>query len=425
MANNEDFLDLTGLSYFKGRLDRAFPSKDEFNALDKKVDEIISEGGEPNTIETISVNGTNVPPDANKNVDLDIPEEVFIAKPDVTSYTDIYNATTGGLPIFLGATPVIARASEPTKCELFAITSAEDNGQITGQLFKYTIDTSNKWKLDVLGNFALSADIPTDLSDLTNTGDDPYATESYVDENGGKIDSISVNGTTQTIDEHKNVDLDIPEGVLVAKWGVTPYTDLKAAYDSDTPIVIFMGSIEKTYLRPIAIDTETSNTIKILSIGYDYTSGDCGVVHCEVVGTTWTLISADDFARASDLPRDLSDLTNTGSDPYAQMSDVESAVVGALKPKGSVAFADLPQLTAANLNSMYNVTDEFTTTIDFVEGAGKTYPAGTNVAIINVGTDQNPVYKYDCYTGVMDLSGYWSKTELTAITAAQIDSLFE
>lgn len=35
-----------------------------------------------------------------------------------------------------------------------------------------------------------------------------YATKEYVDEYGGKIDSISVGGTEMEIDENKNVDID-------------------------------------------------------------------------------------------------------------------------------------------------------------------------------------------------------------------------
>ena len=89
---------------------------------------------------------------------------------------------------------------------------------------------------------------------------------------------------------------------------------------------------------------------------------------------------------------------------------VDSVAVGALRPAGSVAFANLPALTAANLNKVVNVTDAFTTTADFVEGAGKSYPAGTNVAIINTGTDASPVYKYDAMTGLVDLSGYLQKS---------------
>ena len=49
-------------------------------------------------------------------------------------------------------------------------------------------------------------------SDLENDGDgsSPFATRDYVDKFGGKIDSISINGEPQTIDENKNVDLTIP-----------------------------------------------------------------------------------------------------------------------------------------------------------------------------------------------------------------------
>ena len=47
-----------------------------------------------------------------------------------------------------------------------------------------------------------------DTSELTELLAD-YATKEYVDEFGGKIDSISIQGITQTIDEYKNVDIDI------------------------------------------------------------------------------------------------------------------------------------------------------------------------------------------------------------------------
>lgn len=95
---------------------------------------------------------------------------------------------------------------------------------------------------------------------------------------------------------------------------------------------------------------------------------------------------------------------------------LDAAMLGALKPSGSIAFASLPTLSASVLNNIYNITDAFTTTSDFVEGAGVSYPAGTNVAIINTGTDANPVYKYDTYTGVIDLSPYLKKDGTVAMT---------
>lgn len=99
----------------------------------------------------------------------------------------------------------------------------------------------------------------------------------------------------------------------------------------------------------------------------------------------------------------------TNASDAVNKAQLDAAVLGALVPSGSVAFASLPSLTAANLNHVYNVTDAFVTTSDFVEGAGKDYPAGTNVAVINTGTAENPVYKYDIYGSFIDLSGYLQK----------------
>ena len=131
MAKIDEYLDYTGLEYYHSRIKNEFADKQteaDLDALETRVDNIVSQGGEPNTIDTISVNGTNVAPDANKNVDIDV---------------------------------------------------------------------------------------PTKTSDLTNDGDgtSPFATEAYVGTNGGKIDSISVNGTAQTIDNNKNVDITVPTKV--------------------------------------------------------------------------------------------------------------------------------------------------------------------------------------------------------------------
>ena len=57
--------------------------------------------------------------------------------------------------------------------------------------------------------------VPEKTSDIQNDGDgiSPFATEQFVRDNGGKIDSISVNGVEQPIDENKNVDIELPENI--------------------------------------------------------------------------------------------------------------------------------------------------------------------------------------------------------------------
>lgn len=86
------------------------------------------------------------------------------------------------------------------------------------------IDATNKalygWDSSNSSYYKLVADVkvPTKLSEFENDGDgtegSKFATEKYVQENGGKIDSISVNGTPQEIDEDKNIDITVPTKYL-------------------------------------------------------------------------------------------------------------------------------------------------------------------------------------------------------------------
>lgn len=71
-----------------------------------------------------------------------------------------------------------------------------------------------------------------------------------------------------------------------------------------------------------------------------------------------------------------------------------AAAKGGFTFRGSVAFANLPStLTEAMKNFVYNVTDDFTTDARFIEGAGKKYPTGTDVAVAELSS-------YDAVTPV-------------------------
>ena len=265
----DKYLNLTAVQTIKTWAKGLFALDADLDALDAKVDEIISEGGEPNVIETVKVNGTALTP-VNKAVDVEV---------------------------------------------------------------------------------------PTKTSDLTNDGDGEsnFATEEYVDENGGKIDVIKVNGTAQTI-TNKAVDIPVP----------TKVSDLTndSKFQTDENVAD-------------AIDTALAN----------------------------------------------------GSDPYQTKSQVDAEIAsqigGAYKPQGSIPFASLPSPSASNEHYVYDISDAFTTTADFKEGAGHSHPAGTNVACIEVSTG---VFKWDCMAGFIDTSTFWSNVEgqtnsLTAATVADIQAI--
>lgn len=64
---------------------------------------------------------------------------------------------------------------------------------------------------------------------------------------------------------------------------------------------------------------------------------------------------------------------------YEQARQISESFSGALRPMGTVTFANLPLLSATTSGNMYNISDQFTTTADFKEGAGNVIPAGANV----------------------------------------------
>lgn len=87
-----------------------------------------------------------------------------------------------------------------------------------------------------------------------------------------------------------------------------------------------------------------------------------------------------------------------------RVTTLEATATRAYKAAGSVLFADLPALAASRQGYVYNILDDFTTTSDFVEGAGKDYPAGSDVAIVAV--EGTPVtYKFNVMSGFIDTSG--------------------
>ena len=60
-----------------------------------------------------------------------------------------------------------------------------------------------------------------------------------------------------------------------------------------------------------------------------------------------------------------------------------ASLTGAYIPRGSSTFAQLPAtVTSSMLGYVYNVSDDFTTDARFIEGAGKDYPAGSNVVVV-------------------------------------------
>ena len=166
--------------------------------------------------------------------------------------------------------------------------------------------------------------------------------------------------------------------VFVAEYGVTPFQDILDAINAEK--IIYLNVSSK--LVPVSVNTYSSFSIVLNGLLYDFLY-------------RYTINKNEEW---------IYQYINIGS--FQTAADVEAAIntkiASVYKAKGSVAFLDLPVLTSSNEGFVYDINESFTTTSDFVEGAGVTYPAGTNVVIIDIGSG---VYKYDVLAGLVDLSG--------------------
>lgn len=114
------------------------------------------------------------------------------------------------------------------------------------------------------------------------------------------------------------------------------------------------------------------------------------------------------------------DLVTSG----AVKSAIDASVSSAYHASGSKDVDELlpSLLVAGNLGNVYDMNDGGETTEYFVEGAGLPIRAGDNVGIVNVGTDADPVYKFDLLSGFVDLSDYYDSDEVDELLADKADT---
>lgn len=127
----------------------------------------------------------------------------------------------------------------------------------------------------------------------------------------------------------------------------------------------------------------------------------------------------DGIADGANKVTKVSQLTNDSG--FATTSYVDSKVASAYIASGSIAFESLPTLGASVRGHVYNITNAFTTTAAFIEGAGLTYPSGTDVVCIQQGS----TYYWNVFAGFIDLSGYVRATDIVPISNAELDEIFK
>ena len=202
MASTKNFLDTTGVGLLWAKIKLLLADKvdketgkglssNDYTAEEKTKLANVAAGAQVNVLEGIQKNGQTVTI-TNKIANITVP----------TATSDLTNDSNFAVDANYTHTDNNYTTAEKNK--LSAIEASADVNVIE------TVKVNGS-ALIPDANKAVDVTVPTSTSDLTNDGDgnSPFATQAYVGTNGGKIDTISVNGTAQTI-TNKNVNITVP-----------------------------------------------------------------------------------------------------------------------------------------------------------------------------------------------------------------------
>ena len=274
---------------------------------------------------------------------------------------------------------------------------------------------SNLPKLNFSVPFAMTAALPVEYNAYFDSYEAAVAAAATADVPGSST-TVYYYGQKIVVVTAESADLYIiqPDKTLKAA-GTVPVGDNKSITVSDGVIGItgFAAATENQQPRKKAdgtIEWYTPDTSTVA--GLSQTVGQ----HTQQISTLneqMTTVQGD----ITTINSTLADKANSADVYTKQQTDdkISAAISSVYKPAGSTTFAALPAPAANVLGNVYNVTDAFTTTDQFVEGVGKSYPAGTNVAVVLVGED----YKYDVLSGMVDLSNYSTTDEIAQTYATK------
>ena len=160
----DKFLNLTAVQTIKTWAKGLFATQTALQTLSDEVDEIIAEGGEPNIIEIVKVNGSPLTPDANKAVDVTVPT----ATSDLTNDGDgSSNFATEDYVALNGGKIDVIKVNGTAQ----TITNKEVNIQVPTAVSDLTNDSG----------FQTSNDVDGAISDALSNSGDAYQTASDVD----------------------------------------------------------------------------------------------------------------------------------------------------------------------------------------------------------------------------------------------------
>lgn len=184
----------------------------------------------------------------------------------------------------------------------------------------------------------------------------------------------------------KDYVFDDSDTIAFQKQFQTSESDTKGTYH--VTAVIKAGSVHAEHLDPDyradileyknAAQTAAGDSLTYSRDSKRWAVGDEEYEGSETDSSKYYSTLSESYTRGGTGTRPGEDLDNAKK-YYEQAKSISESFSGALRPMGTVAFSELPAVGSATEGDMYNISDSFTTTADFKEGAGHRIPAGANV----------------------------------------------
>lgn len=362
------YLDDNGLLYFWQKIKTVFATQSALDDLSDTVDGLVSEGGEPNVIETVKVNGSALTPDANKAVNVTVAQGSANGTVKVNG-SDVAVKGLGSAAYTESSAFEAAGAVSTAIADLDSSISAESNKAIAS----VTI-TDGK----ITGSTKVS--IPTVPSSLKNPN------------------AVTIQGGSQTVSTYD---------------GSAAKTFNFKASSTDGAFEITDGTTTKT----VQLAGEFTDTITTAT-----TSGSGNAVTAITASNgALTVTKGTTFLTSH---QDISGKANLASPTFTGTPKAPTAAAGTKTTQiATTEFVDTAVTNA--IAGVTGISYEIVTTLPSTGSAGVIY-------LIAHSHGTGDVYDEYIWTGSafekigntdIDLSGYWSTSDLVAITNAEIDTI--
>lgn len=296
--------------------------------------------------------------------------------------------------------------------------TTNEKNKLAGIASGAEVNVQSNWNETNTGSDAYILNKPTKLSQFTNDGDgttgSAFATEDYVDENGGKIDVIKVNGAIQTITD-KTVDITVPDDLSDLDPNASSLVHDSSYVHTDNNFT----TVLKNKLDGIATgaevnvqsdwnvtDTSSDAFIKNKPIIPTVNNGTLTIKRNGTTVETFTANQATNVVANISVPTNTNQLTNGAG--FQTQSEVEGLITDAISGITSFEYSVVQTLpTTGEKGVVYLVPNNGSSPNIYDEYVWVSV-GGTN-QFEKIGTTE------------VDLSDYLKKTDMVAITNAEID----